>query len=61
MVPECDESTAKVRGVAAADGWLCWDLHGPGGNKYGNICPDHTAEGRKMLVDQLKSISQIKE
>lgn len=37
----CDSRTPNARGVAAAEGWRCFDMQGPGGNKYGNICPKH--------------------
>jgi hypothetical protein len=49
----CDNSTPHARGVAAAEGWIVIDLHGPGGNRYGNICPDHNSKDAKKKLGEL--------
>lgn len=55
---DCNGSTPKVRGVAAADGWIVVDLHGPKGNRYANICPEHEpGEAREKINELISSVT----
>lgn len=53
MMDGCNSETKAARGVAAAQGWVVFDLQGPNGNKYGNVCPEHKAKEIKARLVEL--------
>lgn len=57
MMEGCNAATTLVRGNAAANGWVVFDLNGPNGNRYGNACPDHKmSEVRKRFLELFDQI-----
>jgi endonuclease III len=56
-VKDCDNETPKTRGVAAAEGWIVVDVHGPRGNKYINLCPDHRDEAQEHVEAALEKVT----